>query len=135
MKPEVNSRFLIPQIAIGFDQVIFVIPVLLAMVFFATEVSPAAILLTVNLLLLGFSHFHPQWYTWAVPFFALWIVAQKKTNTILASILLSIVTIGSWLAVILLFADKWLSVGILAVANPALRKFASVARLSAGERI
>lgn len=120
MKPEVNSRFLIPQIAIGFDQAIYIVPVLLSVVFFASEVSPAAILLTANLVLLGFSHFHPQWYTWVVPFFALWVVTQKKTNTILASTVLSIVAIGSWIAVILLFADKWLSLGLFGVANSAL---------------
>ncbi len=117
---EINNRFLIPQISIGFDQAIYVIPLLLSVVFFAINSSPAAILLTANLILLGFSHFHPQWYTWTIPFFALWIVSCKNRDNILAAILLSIVTIGSWMAVVFLFADKWLTVGILSVANPSL---------------
>ena len=117
---EINERFLIPQINIGFDQVIYIVPLLLSVVFLAVEASPAAVLLTANLLLLGFSHFHPQWYTWTVPFFALWIVSRKKMDTILAAILMAVVTIGSWMAIVLLFADKWLTVGILSVANPSL---------------
>jgi len=117
---EINNRFLIPQISIGFDQAIYIIPLLLSVVFFAVKSSPAAVLLTANLILLGFSHFHPQWYTWTIPFFALWIVSCKNRDNILAAILLSIVTIGSWMAVVFLFADKWLTVGILSVANPSL---------------
>jgi hypothetical protein len=120
MNSEINSRFLIPQINIGFDQAIYVVPVLLAMVIFTTTVSPAVVVLTANLLLLGFSHFHPQWYIWTVPFFALWLVTQKKKDTIFASVFLALITVASWIAVIIFFADKYLSFGIIGVANPAM---------------
>jgi hypothetical protein len=120
MKPEITNRFLIPQISIGFDQVIYVVPVLLAVVFLATSTSAVSILLTVNLLLLGFSHFHPQWYTWTIPFFALWLASQKKKDTIFYSLMLASVVLVSWITVVVLFADKWLSVGMIGVANPSL---------------
>lgn len=120
MNSEINNRFLIPQINIGFDQTIYIVPVLLAVVFFASSASPFAILLTANLLLLGFSHFHPQWYTWVVPFFALWFASQKKRDTVHLALFLAFVLIASWKVVIFLFADKWLSLGMFGVANPAL---------------
>lgn len=120
MKPEVNARFLIPRIDIGFDQSIYIIPLLLGLVLVAGSGSAPAVLLTVNLLLLGFSHFHPQWYTWVIPFFALWITAQKKRDSIGLALLLSVVTLMSWVGVVILFADKWLSVGLFGVTNPAI---------------
>ena len=120
MNSEINNRFLIPQINIGFNQAIYIVPVLLAVVFFSSSATSYAILLTANLLLLGFSHFHPQWYTWIVPFFALWFASQKKRDTIYISLFLAFILIASWKAVIILFADKWLSVGMFGVTNPAL---------------
>lgn len=120
MNSEINNRFLIAQIGIGFSQAIYIVPVLLAVAFFSPSVSPALMVLAANLVLLGFSHFHPQWYTWTVPFFALWIVSQEKAKVILKWIFLSIVTFVSWLGVVALFADKWLFAGVLGVANPAL---------------
>lgn len=47
MNSEINNRFFIPQINIGFDQAIYLIPVLLSVVFLAAKASPAAVLMTV----------------------------------------------------------------------------------------
>ncbi|MEP7167250.1 MAG: glycosyltransferase 87 family protein [Candidatus Woesebacteria bacterium] len=130
LNSDVNDRFLTPQIGIGFEQAINIIPILLGILFLSTlerkkkkESSfgfQAFVVMTANLLLLGFTHFHPQWYTWVVPFWAIWTASLKDHKKILYSLLLALAAGICWFAVILLFQEKYLTFGMISILNPAL---------------
>ncbi len=128
---DINSRFFIAQIGLGFSENIQIMPILLLLLIFGLYVKKnnnnnnldinlqSLALMTVNLLLLGFSHFHPQWFTWIIPFWSLWLISQKRKNLI-PNIFLSLITFGAWLLVIILFQDASLSYGLFIPINAAL---------------
>ena len=133
LNQDLNQRFFIAQIDLGFSDVVHIVPVLLGLIVMAVlqykkdaeKISQAIprvclAIIALNLTLLGFSHFHPQWYTWVIPFFSLWFVFLDKSEKYLSS-LVGLGLFGSWLVVILLFArDSSLSYGMLTPLNPNL---------------
>jgi hypothetical protein len=128
LNSDINDRFLISQIGIGFDQAINVVPLLLGLLFFwifhkkqiFSFSTQAGIVMTATLLLLGFTHFHPQWYTWVIPFWALWMSQLRTTKQWLWASLLSLGALASWMLAILLFQDKYLTFGMISIFNPSL---------------
>ncbi len=128
LNSDINDRFLISQIGIGFEQAINVVPLFLGILFFFllrkkdaySFSTQAAVGMTANLLLLGFTHFHPQWYTWVIPFWALWLCQVKTSKHFFWSVIGSLGALASWIGVILLFQDKYLTFGMISVLNPAI---------------
>lgn len=110
------------MIDIGFGDKLLLVPLLLVFIaligikreFGRSLKGITTILLTSTLIILGLTHFHPQWFIWIMPF---------------ASILLSISKDKSWwfwfllpsiAIIILLFEDKFLYWGLFSPINPNL---------------
>lgn len=118
------SRIFASSISLGFGEVIFIVPV--ALIYLTFKIAKkgglkdislvSKTLLTANLLILGFSHFNPQWLLWIIPFLSMWLVCSLDKNKWIYSLFL----LSFWVLVILLFEDKFLYWGILAPINPGL---------------
>ena len=125
-----NERFLYAQLTFGFPEAINIVPLLLLFVLlaamkqrkiYATSISATAFLLmTVNALMLGFSHFHPQWWSWVACFWAIWLVSVESKK-IGAAVMLSVISFLIWLVIVVLFQDAALSWGIVSPLNPYLQ--------------
>jgi hypothetical protein len=125
----INERFFVPQINLGQDEVLYIIPLLLFILLIFTlylrsinkinHIGIIWILFVANFLLLGFSHFHPQWFTWLVPFWAIWI-SSLPTKMIFKALTYSVTILGLWLMIIVLYIDKYLTWGIISPLNPQL---------------
>lgn len=63
--------------------------------------------LAIILIILGGSHFHPQWFIWALPFLAILVASNKKLNFPF------ILLMAGWLGITFLFDDKFLTLGLL----------------------
>jgi hypothetical protein len=106
---------------IGFGDKLLIVPVLLvltALIGIKKKVGKsiegvATILLTATLLILGFTHFHPQWFIWIMPF-AVILMAKSKNFWWYTALVFSIFLI------IILFEDKYLYWGLLTPINPEL---------------
>jgi hypothetical protein len=130
-----SQRFLYAQISFGFSEAINIVPILLLLALAAvlsrtlTEKIrlslPAHTLMTVNLLMLGIAHFHPQWWVWVTLFWAIWIptVSSKKIGF---AIFASVLTFLSWLAIVLLFNDRALTWGLFLPLNPNLANLPTI---------
>lgn len=124
-----NQRFLYAQLSFGFSEAVYIIPILLMLLLTAVFTHTAAktkqlsftagVLMLVNMTMLSFTHFHPQWWIWVVLFWALWIptIDAKKIG---AAIVISLISFICWLVIVLLFNDKALSWGLLMPLNPNL---------------
>ncbi len=132
----IGDRIFIPQINLGFSESILIVPILIFLTcFFAWKKMnlvkekllqfTALSLMTINTLLLGWSHFHPQWWTWVIPFWALWLVTINNKNRKFIYWLSSLAFLA-WLAVVLLFQDSYLSIGLLTTLNPNLVNLPSI---------
>lgn len=128
----ITDRFLYAQINIGFDEVIFIVPLLLIVVFALSFTSSFSrngknsilkicyFIIVSNLVLLGFAHFHPQWFTWLIPFWALWIAFQPTQPNLRNKTIISLLAFFCWLVIIFLFKDKSLTYGMLIPLNAKL---------------
>lgn len=125
----ITDRFLIATINLGLGDRVIIVPILLiTILIFAIKFSKAKLslssrsflIMTSNLVLLGFTHFHPQWFTWIIPFWAIWAVAQIKKNKTIEIILMSSLVFLAWLIILLLFRDTSLYWGIFLPINPDL---------------
>ncbi len=68
------------------------------------------ILMSATMIILGFTHFHPQWFIWIMPFMALQFATEEKQRQwwlILPALLI----------IILLFEDKFLYWGLISPIN------------------
>ena len=71
------------------------------------------ILLSSTLVILGFTHFHPQWFIWLMPFAAISMAISSKRWWVW-------LTLPALAGIILLFNDKFLYWGLLGPLNPNL---------------
>jgi hypothetical protein len=70
-------------------------------------------LATLSLIILGFSHFNPQWLMWIVPFVSMYIaLGGERISWVIITI--------AWVIIILLFDDIFLYWGIFSPLNPSL---------------
>ena len=133
------DRFFIAHIDIGYEKSILLVPLLLILVFAAGYkqaylksrsplLSQATILLVVNAILLFFNHFNPQWFTWLVPFWAIWLFAQpiKYFKPLLV---VSLLVVGAWFFILLLIDDFSLFFGMVLPINPDFSSLPSVKQL------
>lgn len=109
-----SQRLLLADIPIGYNEKISIIPLLLILIFlysclhdFGKSRELFKYFLAVPLLILGFSHFHPQWVIWALPFIIL-AVSSLKDLTV-SGVLMT----AGWIGTVLLFDDKFLTWGLL----------------------
>lgn len=125
------DRFFIARFDLGYGKEIFLVPILLLFVVLGAfqlrqrkkwKVSifvQTTILLLMNVIFLFFNHFNPQWFTWIVPFWALWVFWQKKEHlALIAFFTLSV--LFAWAGIIFFFRDSALSFGLLTPLNPDL---------------
>lgn len=108
-------------INVGFGIKLMVVPSLLVIVTLIgiknnmgkNIVGLSILLITINLAILGFSNFNPQWFIWLMPFVSIVVVTSGKYWKL--SIILS-----ALLGVILSFDDKFLYWGLVSPINPNL---------------
>ncbi len=134
------DRFFIAKIDLGFNDQILLVPILIMLIIYGitkfkkiddqnqTVIHQASILLLLNMVMLFFNHFHPQWITWMIPFWAIWIANQKKENMI-SLVLLSISVFFAWLIIVILFNDSFLTLGLLVASNPHLASLPAITNL------
>ncbi len=132
------NRMFMAQISLGYGERFLIVPFLLMLLVVGTLKKhikektifnlQATLLLLLNMTLLFFNHFHPQWITWLVPFWTIFILQQKKKNFIPA-ILISISIVIAWLIIILLFNDSALSFGLFTISNPNLAYLPTIKEL------
>lgn len=134
------DRFFVARIDLGYSDFILIVPILLmilvaGVLFHASTLkeklivpAQASLLLLFNLIFLSFNHFHPQWFTWLIPFYSIWISFQSKKNqrTILFASLLCFL---AWLLVVILFNDAALTFGLLTPVNPSLQSLPPISFL------
>ena len=120
-----TERMFQSYIDIGFMEKILVIPMILVLLltmvygkkFILKNIS--LVLMSVNLVILGFSHFHPQWMVWVIPFWAVYFsISNNKERSI--QLILFLLLFLSLVVILLLFDDKFLSWGIFSPINPYL---------------
>ncbi len=123
----INERFFIPQIDLGFSEHVFIVPLILALLFYSASIRKSLgareasyVVMCSSLVLLGFSHFHPQWFTWLIPFWALWISKEDNKESLIKKSIVSVIALACWATIVALFNDKHLTYGIFSVVNPTL---------------
>jgi hypothetical protein len=79
--------------------------------------------LAILLLILSITHYHPQWFLWVTPFFAIELARKGLKNWLEISILFT-----SWLFITLTFEPS-LSVGLFSPINPSLSDTQGLAEL------
>lgn len=130
-----SQRMFIANLPIGFDKFILIVPTLIFLValkFFVNKDEKkniaygAMAVFQSSFIILGFSHFNPQWMLWTVPFIAIWgaLLGVRKFD-----LLLWLLIFISWLAMTLGFNDRFLTWGILAPLNPNLINYPSLVEL------
>lgn len=131
------DRFFIARIGLGFNDDVLIVPILFMFLVFGlwqhfsklkkeqSIYNQASILLLFNIIMLFFNHFHPQWFTWLIPFWSIWLTTSSKKN-FLVNILLSISALISWVVIILLFNDRALTLGLLTPLNANLAVLPSI---------
>jgi hypothetical protein len=109
-----SQRLLLADITIGFNERINIVPFLIILLFLYCLIHDPGrskelfkYFLAIPILILGFSHFHPQWIIWALPFIILAISCYKKLAV--SGVLLAI----GWIGTVLSFDDKFLTWGLL----------------------
>ncbi len=116
-----NGRFTLSQLDIGFSDSVSVVLILLSVLLYfipkkyvekSTFTLQANSILTSSLILLGFSHFHVQWYLWTIPFLAFSLISVPTISRLLQKFMLIFFALGSWLVVLILFADTALTTGM-----------------------
>ncbi|RLC34914.1 hypothetical protein DRH14_01990 [Candidatus Shapirobacteria bacterium] len=125
------DRIFVTSLSIGFGESLLVVPLLL--VFWAWKnmnwgeekkkdlKKLVHILWLGSLIVLAFSHFHPQWFLWLMPFASIYlslINKKKRVRFLFANLVLWL----AWLGIVLLFKDKFLYWGIWSPTNPYLLK-------------
>lgn len=126
---DMNQRFTTASLHVGFSDMVYVVPVLILILMYAvvrkyhTQASFSLQLFSisvVSLILLGFSHFHVQWYTWIAPFWAVWMTLSYSRAQFFTRLAGSLIVFVAWLGVVGLFADTALTTGIFMPLAPHL---------------
>jgi len=120
-----SERMFISNISLGFGDVVMIVPLLLSFLAFliisgkikvGNYLDLSMLLLTSNLMVLGFTHFHPQWFLWTIPFVSIIIgLGKGKRYGLVFGLLFAF-----WSLVVVLFNDKYLIWGIVSPLNKGL---------------
>lgn len=123
------TRFFVSGIDLGFGKAVLIVPLLVTVLFVTALMAESSFglftaaffLFSVNFVILGFSHFHPQWLLWLMPFWAIlfpFLEGNEKLKKV--NRFLFLITTLSFAVVVLLFEDAFLSWGIFSPLNPNL---------------
>ena len=125
----------IANIPIGFDKEILIVPFLLIVAAFNAWKNNGKnkmfwanfFVFLSSLIILGFSHFNPQWLLWTVPFLSIWwsILGVSK-DEVLPLLIIFVV----WGGLTLGFDDKFLTWGLVTPISPNLINFPSLVELA-----
>lgn len=113
-----SQRMFILGLDIGFEEKILLIIFALAFLFLLAawrgddQNSLVEYFLSLPLIILAGSHFHPQWMIWAMPFLVI-ILAEDRRLFLPASIL-----VFGWLGTTFFFNDKFLTLGLISPFDP-----------------
>jgi hypothetical protein len=121
-----SQRIFLLGLPIGFGEQIFLVLFGLVILFLGQRNNLIKSFLAVTLIVLGGSHFHPQWFIWALPFLVVSVTSSK--NLFLPFILL----ISGWLGVTFLFEDKFLTWGLFTPLEPGILFLPSIRELLKG---
>ncbi len=124
MNSGLSQRMFDAGIAIGYDKIIKLIPLLLVIIAIKAIKSKSNHIYKIMFLIflssgviLGFSHFNPQWMLWVIPFLSIWLPFAYKKNEIWYSLL---GIFGAWLILTIFIEDRFLIWGIFTPINPNL---------------
>ena len=130
MNSGLSQRMFIANIPIGFDKEILIVPFLLIVAAFNAWKNNGKnkmfwanfFVFLSSLIILGFSHFNPQWLLWTVPFLSIWwsILGVSK-DEVLPLLIIFVV----WGGLTLGFDDKFLTWGLVTPISPNLINFPS----------
>ncbi|MBI2465032.1 DUF2029 domain-containing protein [Candidatus Shapirobacteria bacterium] len=117
-----STRMFEAGIDIGLGDRVLIVPLLLGILLLVairrkvgkSLTDIVKLLVAVNLIILGFIHFHPQWFIWVLPFMSIYLAHRRKDFLSLLMI------VGVMFGVVLLFDDKFLYWGILSPLNNGL---------------
>jgi hypothetical protein len=100
----------------GIFPFIFLLAIIYFYSFYSKKMFPLTIyILSILLLILSITHYHPQWFLWATPFLIWELVENNFENWLLVFIIFM-----SWVAITLFFEPS-LSVGLFSPLNPDLQ--------------
>ena len=135
MNSGLSQRMFIANIPIGFDKEILIVPFLLIVAAFNAWKNNGKnkmfwanfFVFLSSLIILGFSHFNPQWLLWTVPFLSIWwsILGVSK-DEVLPLLIIFVV----WGGLTLGFDDKFLTWGLVTPISPNLINFPSLVELA-----
>ena len=129
------TRFFDSGISIGFNESVLLVPLFIiavAVLSIGSSISGGVLtaslfVLATNFFVLGFSHFNPQWLLWLVPFWAiLFPFFEKEDKTRLLNRFLLLLTFISFLIIVILFEDKFLTWGIFSPLSANLLNLPSI---------
>ena len=120
-----SQRMFVSNISIGFGKEILIVPLLLLVVAlramsdrFGDKLSFSCLMiLESSLIILGFSHFNPQWLLWVMPFASMWLATKRITKV---EIIVGLLILISWFGLTLGFDDKYLGWGLISPISPNL---------------
>lgn len=130
-----SQRMFVSNISIGFGKEIMIVPLLLVVVAlkavsnrFGKKLSFGCLMIMESsLVILGFSHFNPQWLLWLSPFASI-IFATKKITKV--EIIVGLLILMSWIGLTLGFDDKFLSWGLVAPISPNLINYPTISEFA-----
>ena len=133
-----SQRMFIANIGIGFGKEILIVPLIL-MIFALTVFKPkpsigksSKVIFVSSLIILGFSHFNPQWLLWLSAFAAIWIASLGISKT---EIMAFVAMILAWIVLTLGFDDKYLSWGLVTPISPSLINYPTLPELARNKNI
>jgi len=126
-----SQRMFTANIPIGFNKQILIVPLLLTIVALNAWknksdnrlINASYAIFQSCLVILGFSHFNPQWMLWTIPFLSIWIFTSDVKNK---EVLPLLTIFFAWFLLILGFDDRFLTWGLLTPINPGLINFPSL---------
>ena len=142
-----SQRLFDARIGVGFGDAILIVPLLMGFLFFRAlkaslkekgidTYSLTLYLAATGLITVAFSHAHPQWFLWPVPFLAILLAGKnsgRRLTTLIKTVILLFVI--SFLGNTMLINDKFLTWGVLSSLNVEILNLPSLAEFLASKTI
>lgn len=135
-----SERMLIAGIDLGFETKVLIVPLLLmgwCVWNWRNKKSwefLAVFLVVTNMIILGWSHFHPQWAVWCIPFWAIALAFMKKERRFESYLVLAIFVL-TIVGLTLMYDDKFLYWGIFSPINSGLMNYETIPQILAARKV